>query len=77
MFLIKDAIILTWVDDCLIFTKDLKIVTNTLDILKQDFDVEMEEDINSGDISRYLGMVVDRNEDKSFKPNSHSLLKEF
>ena len=27
----------------------------------------MEEDIDSGDISRYLGMVIDRNEDKSFE----------
>ena len=67
VFYRKDAIILTWVDDCLIFTKDLNTVTDVLNTLKEDFDVEMEEDIDSGDISRYLGMVIDRNNDKSFE----------
>ena len=67
VFLRKDAIILTWVDDCLIFSKDLAVVSRTVEILKKNFDVELEEDINSGDVSRYLGMVIERNEDKSFE----------
>ena len=67
VFLRKNAIILTWVDDCIIFSKDLSVVKQTVDILKQDFDVELEEDINGGDVSRYLGMVIDRAEDKSFE----------
>ena len=37
-----------------------------MEILKQDFDVELEEDINGVDVSRYLGMIIDRAEDKSF-----------
>ena len=38
-----------------------------MDILKKDFDAELEEDLNSGDVSRYLGMVIDRNKDNSFE----------
>ena len=56
VFLRKDAIMLTWVDDCLIFSKDLKVVTQIVETLKEDFDVELEEDLNKGDVSRYLGM---------------------
>ena len=67
VFLRKDAIILTWVDDCLIFSKDLSVVTKTVEILKKNFDVELEEDIDSGDVSRYLGMVIKRDKDKSFE----------
>ena len=67
VFLRKDAIMLTWVDDCLIFSKDLKVVTQIVDTLKEDFDVELEEDINKGDVSRYLGMIIDRNKDQSFE----------
>ena len=67
VFLRKNAIILTWVDDCIIFSKDLSVVKQTVEILKQDFDVELEEDINGDDVSRYLVMVIDRAEDKSFE----------
>ena len=67
VFFRKDAIILTWVDDCIIFSKDLSTITNIVNTLKEDFDVELEEDINKGDVSRYLGMVIDRNKDKSFE----------
>ena len=66
VFLRNDAIMLTWVDDCIIFTKDLNVVTETLDTLKQDFDVKLEEGLHEGDVSRYLGMVIDQNE------NNHS-----
>ena len=58
VFIRKDAIILTWVDDCIIFSKDLSVISNIVDLLKQYFDVELEEDINGGDVSRYLGMVI-------------------
>ena len=67
VFLRKDAIILTWVDDCLIFSKDLSVINKTVDILKKSFDVELEEDIDSRDVSRYLGMVIERDKDKSFE----------
>ena len=67
VFLRRDAIILTWVDDCLIFSKDLSVITKTVETMKKSFDVDLEEDINGGDVSRYLGMVIDRNEDKSFE----------
>ena len=67
VFYREDAIILTYVDDCLIFSKDLKVVKKIVDTLKEDFIVDLEEDLNSGDVSRYLGMTIDRNKDKSFE----------
>ena len=67
VFLRKDAIILTWVDDCLVFSKDLSVITNIVGTLKKSFDVDLEENINSGDVSRYLGLVIDRKEDNSFE----------
>ena len=29
--------------------------------------MELEEDINGGDVSRYLGMMIERNKNKSFE----------
>jgi len=45
VFIRKDAIILTWVDDCIIFSKNLKTIEVIVESLKEDFDVELEEDI--------------------------------
>ena len=67
VFFRKDVIILIWVDDCIIFSKDVSIITDIVNILKEDLDVELEEDINGGDVSRYLGVVIDRKKDKSFE----------
>ena len=66
VFLRKDAIILTWVDDCLIFSKYLSVITKTVETLKKSFNVELEEDINSGDVSKYLGMEIQRNKKQNF-----------
>ena len=67
VFIRKDAIMLTWVDDCIIFSKDLSTIQNIVTLLKKDFDVELEEDINGGDVSRYLGLTIQRNKNKSFE----------
>ena len=61
VFLRKDAIILTWVDDCIIFSKDLLTITNIVHLLQKEFDVELEENVNGDDVPRYLGMVIERN----------------
>ena len=67
IFYRKDIIILTYVDDCILFSKDLSAITNLVTNLKKVFDVELEEGINNGDISRYLGVDIVRNEDKSYE----------
>ena len=38
----------------LYLAKNFSVVSNIVDILKKDFDVESEEDINGGDVSKYL-----------------------
>ena len=38
-----------------------------METLKENFDVELEEDLHGGDVSRYLGMDIDRNSDGSFE----------
>ena len=54
VFYRKDCIILTYVDDCIILSKDLKVISNVVEYLKQDFDVELEESIDGGDIADFL-----------------------
>ena len=39
-------------------------------ILKEDFDVELEEELHGGDISRFLGVDIVRNKDKSMAMTS-------
>ena len=58
---------MTWVDDCIIFIKSLSTIKNIVTDLQQDFEVELEDDIESDDVSRYLGMDIERNKDKSFE----------
>ena len=67
VFYRKNAIILIYVDDCIIFSKELKVIENIVKILKEDFDVELEEDLHGGDISRFLGVDIVRNKDQSFE----------
>lgn len=67
VFFRKDAILLTWVDDCIIFSKDLSTINSIVKTLQEDFDVELEDDLKGGDVSRYLGMEIQRNTDKSFE----------
>ena len=67
MFFRKDAIILTWVDDCIIFSNNLSVIQNIVDLLREDFDVELEEDINGGNVSIYLGIIIERHKDNSFE----------
>ena len=67
VFYRKDCIILTYVDDCIILSKDLKVISSVVENLKQDFDVELEECLDGGDISRFLGVDIVRNKDKSFE----------
>ena len=67
VFYRKDCIILTYVDDCIILSKDLKVISNVVEHLKKDFDVELEESLDGGDISRFLGVDIIRNKDKSFE----------
>ena len=67
VFFRKDAILLTWVDDCIIFSKSLSTINSIVKTFQEDFDVELEEDIKGGDVSRYLGMEIQRNPDKSFE----------
>ena len=75
VFFRKDAIMLTWVDDCIIFSKSIKTIETIVNTLKEDFDVELEEDLEKGDISRYLGMVIERNKDKSFETKQPYLIE--
>ena len=67
VFYRKDCIILTYVDDCIILSKDLKIIDKVVKDLKMDFDVELEESLDDGDISRFLGVDIVQNKDKSFE----------
>ena len=55
VFFKKDAIILTWVDDCIIFSKSLETIEQIVKSLKEEFEVELEENIDKGDVSCYLG----------------------
>ena len=66
VFFRKNAIILTYVDDCIIFSKELEVIEDIVKVLKEDFDVEMEENFNDGDISRFLGVDIIRNKDQTF-----------
>ena len=55
VFLSKDAMILTYVDDCLILAKNKKIIENIIKVLK---DGEEKIDFtDNGDIKYYLGVV--------------------
>ena len=63
----KDEILLIWVDNCIVFNKDLSVITEIINLLKENFDVELEEDANGGDVLRYLSMAIQRNKDKSFE----------
>ena len=67
VFYRKNAIILTYVDDCIIFSKNLSVIENIVNVLKEDFDVELEDAIDGGDVSRFLGVDIVRNNDKSFE----------
>ena len=67
VFFRKNAIILTYVDDCIIFSKELEVIEDIVKVLKEDFDVEMEENLNDGDISRFLGVDIIRNKDQTFE----------
>ena len=67
MFFGKDAIVLIWIDDYIIFSKDISIITNIFNLLKKDFDLELEENINGGDVLRYLEMMIERNKDTFFE----------
>ena len=63
-----------WVDNYIIFSKDLSVITNIVNVLKENFDEELEENINGGNIPRYLGIVIERNKDKFFEMKQHFLI---
>ena len=67
MFYRKNAIILVYVDDCIIFSKELNVIEEIVNTLKEDFGVELEEDLNKGDISRFLGVDIVRSKNNSFE----------
>ena len=43
-------------------------------MLEKDFHIELEEDIYGGDVSRYLGTIIERNRDKYFEIYIESLI---
>ena len=60
LFYKKDSIIVTYVDDCIIFAKDQAKVQHIIKSLEDDFKLTDE-----GDLSAYLGIDIARNNDST------------
>ena len=60
LFYKKDSIIVTYVDNCVIFAKDHGKVKEIIKSLKNDFKL-----IDEGDLSAYLGVNITKNENGS------------
>ena len=60
LFIRKDCILVTYVDDCLCFSRDKKVLDNVVDLLSKDFVVTDE-----GEVAKYLGVDVKRSADSS------------
>ena len=58
LFYKKDSIIVTCVDDCIIFTKDYDIVQHIIKSLEDEFKLT-----DKGNLSTYLGIDIERNND--------------
>ena len=56
----KDCILVTYVDDCLCFSRNKKVLDSVVALLSQDFVVTDE-----GEVAKYLGVDVKRSEDGS------------
>ena len=63
MFIGEDVIVLLYVDDCLIFSRDKDKINQLIDKLKNKEKLDLTEE---GDVDKYLGVEIERNkEDKS------------
>ena len=71
LFLRNDAIIVTYVDDCLIFSKDKNKIDQLLDNLRKIFKLTDE----GADINAFLGIKVDKGENGSITMTQPALIK--
>ena len=60
LFIRKDCILVTYVDDCLCFSRNKKVLDNVVELLSADFVVTDE-----GEVAKYLGVDVKRSADSS------------
>jgi hypothetical protein len=68
----KDCIILTYVDNCIILVKDIAIVDAVISSLKggnENFDL-----VNQGSIDKYLGLLIQDIESKTFEMSQPFLI---
>ena len=61
LFYKKDSIIVTYLDDCIIFTKDYTKVQHIIKVLEDNFKLTDE-----GNLSTYLGIDIVRNNDSTW-----------
>ena len=71
LFLRNDTIIVTYVDDCLIFSKDKKNIDPLLDNLRKTFKLTDDE---GSDINAFLGIKVEKGEDSSITMTQPALI---
>lgn len=74
VFFKKGIMILVYVDDCLIFSKDQKLTEETYQCLKKDFDLNDE-----GSIDKYLGIDIKRQKNGTIhltQPSLHNQIVE-
>ena len=60
LFIRNDCILVTYVDDCLCFSRDPKVLDDIVSLLEKDFDMTDE-----GEVAQYLGVDVKRSSDGS------------
>ena len=60
LFIRNDCILVTYVDDCLLFSRDNKVIDSVISLLEKDFVMTDE-----GEVTKYLGVDVKRSSDGS------------
>ena len=73
MFYIKDSVILTRVDDCVIVSHKQETVTSLIESLNNGPENYVLTD--EGDISNYLGVEIDKSSDGTFKLSQSNLVE--
>ena len=62
VFIVEDVIILVYVDDCLILSRDKEKINQLIDKLKNKENLDLTD---KGDVDKFLGVEIERNkEDK-------------
>jgi hypothetical protein len=70
LFLHNDMICVCYVDDCLFFSRDSKLIDNMIVSLKEDFDLEPEDDV-----SAFLGIKINELDDGQIELSQPALIE--